>query len=241
MTTYARPCSFILLCGLLCGPVLGQQLTSSARSSSDSSSAPDQGQSLGEMARKMRKDHTAEIQMSDADAKELFRSVDKIIAFASEDSGFPKRTAVKRRLVGSAEVEKYTREQEGKEEYAQRFARSEMTMKKFGFLPRDFNLKEFVVKANGKEIAAYFDDETKTISMLNWIPMERQAPILAHELTHALQDQNYGLKTWMKTGPATSQADEKKDSEPDVNDDSQTARRAGENCRPHALQIDVEV
>ncbi len=152
------------------------------------------------MARKVRKDHTAEVQMSDADAKELFKSVDKIVAFASEDSGFPKRTSVKRRLVGSAEVEQYTRDEQAKEGYAQRFARSEMTMKKFGLLPREFNLREFMVKANGKQIAAYYDDETKTISMLNWIPLERQAPILAHELTHALQDQNYDLKAWLNAG-----------------------------------------
>jgi phosphopantetheinyl transferase (holo-ACP synthase) len=178
------------------------------------------------MARKVRKDHTAEVQMSDADAKELFKSVDKIVAFASEDSGFPKRSALKRRLVSSAEVEQYTRDEQAKEGYAQRFARSEMTMKKFGLLPREFNLREFVVKANGKQIAAYYDDETKTISMLNWIPLERQAPILAHELTHALQDQNYDLKAWLSAGQGASQPGEKKDSEPEIDDDSAGARRA---------------
>jgi phosphopantetheinyl transferase (holo-ACP synthase) len=227
MTAFFRPTRFMLVCSLLCGSVVGQQPTSAApAASSDSNSAAGQGQSLGELARKMRKDHTAEVQMSDEDAKDLFHSVDKIIAFASEDSGFPKRSTVKRRLVGSAEVEKYTRDQEAKEEYAQRFARSEMTMKKFGLLPREFNLREFVVKANGKEIAAYYDDETKTISLLNWIPKDRQAPILAHELTHALQDQNYDLKAWMKAGQRASQPGEKKDNEPDVDDDSAGARRA---------------
>jgi phosphopantetheinyl transferase (holo-ACP synthase) len=178
------------------------------------------------LARKVRKDHTVEVQMSDEDAKDLFRSVDKIVAFASEDTGFPKHSTVKRRLVSSAEVEKYTRDQEAKEEYAQRFARSEMTMKKFGLLPREFNLREFVVKANGKEIAAYYDDETKTISLLNWIPKDRQAPILAHELTHALQDQNYDLKAWMKAGQGTSPLGEEKDGEPVVDDDNAGARRA---------------
>jgi len=187
MAAFFRPTRFVLGCILLCGSVLGQQpATPAPAASSDSNPTPDQGQSLGEMARKMRKDRTTEVQMSDADAKELFKSVDKIVAFASEDSGFPKRSAVKRRLVSSAEVEKYTRDEQAKEGYAQRLARSEITMKKFGLLPREFNLREFVVKANGKGIAAYYDDETKTISMLNWIPLERQSPILAHELTHAL-------------------------------------------------------
>jgi len=171
--------------------------------------------SVGDLARKARKDHTTEVQMSDEDAKKLFSSVDEILAFAAGDTGFPQKASVKRRLVGSADVEKYTREQQAKQGFAQRFARSELTMKKFGLLPRDFDLREFLVKANGKQIAAYYDFDTKTISMLNWIPLDKQKPILAHELTHALQDQNYNLKTWMKldakgpeNGPSSDQDDD---------------------------------
>jgi hypothetical protein len=181
----------------------------------DAHSTANQGQSLGDLARKMRKDHTTEVQMSDEDAKKLFSSVDEILTFAAKDTGFPQKSSVKRRLVGSADVEKYTREQQAKQGFAQRFARSELTMKKFGLLPRDFDLREFLVKANGKQIAAYYDFDTKTISMLNWIPLDKQKPILAHELTHALQDQNYNLKTWMKLeeetpakGPSSDQDDD---------------------------------
>ncbi len=235
MAGHVRPGCSLLICMFLSASLFGQQATSPAPAASESNAA-DQGQSLGELARKVRKDHTAEVQMSDADAQELFSSVDKITTFASEDSGFPKRASVKRRLVGSADVEKYTRDQEGKAEYAERFTRAEMTMKKFGLLPRNFNLRDFVVKSNGKEIAAYYDDETKTISMLNWIPLERQAPILAHELTHALQDQNYGLRAWMKAGqPAEGP---KKDSDSDGNDDSQTARRAVVEGQAQVVYVD---
>lgn len=185
----------------------------------------DQNLSVAEQARRTRKDQTKEVQVSDADAKKLFESVDKIFAFAAEDTGFPQHANVKRRLVGSAEVEKYTREQQAKENYAQRFARSELTMRKFGFLPRDFNMRDFLVKANGKQIAAYYDFDTKTVSMLNWIPPEQQAPILAHELTHALQDQNYGLKNWLKI-PDEPNPTQLRSSQEDANDESPTARRA---------------
>jgi phosphopantetheinyl transferase (holo-ACP synthase) len=236
MATFFRPAHFLLACTLLSSSVFGQHSTSPA--ATESTPAADQGPSLGDLARKVRKDHTVEVQMSEEDAKDLFRSVDKVVAFASEDSGFPKRSTVKRRLVSSAEVEKYTRDQEAKEEYAQRFARSEMTMKKFGLLPRDFNLREFVVKASGKEVAAYYDDETKTISLLNWIPKDRQAPILAHELTHALQDQNYDLKAWMKAGQGITQPGEKKDNDPDVDDDSAGARRAVVEGQAQVVFID---
>jgi phosphopantetheinyl transferase (holo-ACP synthase) len=198
------------LCCCLCAQALAQQPDSSASPDAANANA-DQTPSLADLARKARKDHTQDVQMSQADAQKLFESVDKIFAFAAEDSGFPQRSSVKRRLIGASDVEQYVREQESKQEYAQRFAAAEMTMKKFGFLPRDFNLREFLVKANGRQLAAFYDPETKTISMLNWIPAEQQAPILAHELTHALQDQNYGLKAFLKEPKAANPTESEDD------------------------------
>jgi hypothetical protein len=186
MKSFRRRCGWFAVCYLawFVGCALGQDANS--------------GQSLGDVARKLRKDTTEEVKMTDADTKKLFESVDRIFAFAAEDTGMPKHAAVKRRLVSKADVEKYAAGQMAKEEFTKRFAQQELSMKKMGFLPRDFNLKEFLVKSTGQQIAAYYDDETKTISMLNWVPPDRQEPILAHELTHALQDQNYDLAKWMK-------------------------------------------
>ena len=176
--------------------------------------------------------------MSAEDAKKLFQSVDKLVAFAAVDTGFAKHSLVKRRLVGPEEVEKFTRGQLAKQEYAQRFARSEMTMKKkFGLLPRDFNLREFLVKSNGKEIAGYYDEDSKSISLLNWIPLDRQAPILAHELTHALQDQNYDLKTWQAAGPKPPHPT-KPAGQGEAEDDSVSARHAVVEGQAVVVMID---
>src|ERR1035438_9927146 len=92
------------------------------------------------------------------------------------------------------------------------------------FLPRDFNLKEFLVKSTGQQVAGYYDFETKTISLLNWVPPDRQEPILAHELTHALQDQNYDLGKWMKA--ARKPAGNSSKHVETGNDDGATARKA---------------
>jgi len=170
------------------------------------------------VARKLRKDTTNEVKMTDGDTKKLFESVDKIFAFAAEDTGMPKRAVVKRQLVGKADVEKYAAGRLAKEEFTQRFAQAELSMKKLGFLPREFNLKEFLVRSTGQEVAGYYDEETKTISLLNWVPLDRQEPILAHELTHALQDQNYDLARWMKAG--------KKAEENGATEDAAVARKA---------------
>ena len=188
--------------------------------SQEDSSSP----SLADVARKLRKDTTEEVRMTDSDTKKLFESVDRIFTFAAEDSGMAKHASVKRRLVGKADVEKYARGALAKEEFTQRFAQGELSMKKLGFLPREFNLREFLVKSTGQQVAAYYDDETKTISMLNWVPPDRQEPILAHELTHALQDQNYDLAKWMKAAskpPGKGSKNQETD-----NDDGAAARKA---------------
>ena len=205
-----RPCFFLILLGLL------PNLTFSQESSGS--------QSLGDVARKLRKDTTNEVRMTDGDTKKLFESVDKIFDFAAEDTGMPKHTAVKRRLVSKADVEKYASGALAKEEFTKRFAQEELSMKKLGFLPRDFNLKEFLVKSTGQQIAGYYDFETKTISLLNWVPPDRQEPILAHELTHALQDQNYDLGKWMKA--ARKPAGNSSKHVETGNDDGATARKA---------------
>jgi hypothetical protein len=212
MQTFWRRCGFLAVYVPTCLAVsaFGQQA--------------DSGQSLGDVARKLRKDTTNEVKMTDADTKKLFESVDRIFAFAAEDTGMPKHAAVKRRLVSKADVEKYASGQMAKEEFTKTFAQEELSMKKLGFLPRDFNLKEFLVKSTGQEIAAYYDDETKEISMLNWVPPDRQEPILAHELTHALQDQNYDLAKWMKA-TTKSAGDQAKSGAP-IDGDSQIARKA---------------
>jgi hypothetical protein len=217
-----RRALFCSICSLVFVlPLVSQQADSSAPSPSQNSSAG-QSQSLGDVARKLRKDTTTDVKMTDADTRKLFESVDKIFAFAAEDTGMPKHAAIKRQLVGKADVEKYTRDRLSKEEFTQRFATSEASMKKLGFLPRDFNLREFLVKSNGQSIAGYYDEETKTISLLNWVSPDQQGPILAHELTHALQDQNYGLTKWMKAaGKPAAGSSRNSDT-----DDSGIARKA---------------
>jgi len=183
--------------------MLGQQadpLPSSLSSSDRAQQSSDSGQSLGELARHARKDHSEETKITADDAKKLFAAVDRLTTFASEDSGFPQHAPVKRQLLGPDDIEKFARERMAKDDYADRFARAELTMKKIGLLPKNFDLKEFLVKVQRKDIAAFYDDETKTISMVNTVPAQEQEAILAHELTHALQDQNYDLHTWARPG-----------------------------------------
>jgi hypothetical protein len=169
-----------------------------------------------------------ETTISSKEAKELFRSVDEILQFASHDTGLPIKHEVKRRLTKRNEVQHYIQKSMKEDKDAKRLERSSAVLKKFGLLPRDFDLPKFLVTMLREQVAGYYDVKTKTVNLLNWVDIEQQKPVLAHELTHALQDQSFGIEKWMQGSKPDE--DDKKESNPspsDIeNDEESSARQA---------------
>ena len=156
-------------------------------------------------------------------AEELFRSVDEILKFASKDTSLPIHDDVKRRLVNRDEVVAFIRKHLTEDEDAQRLRRSELVLKKFGLLPRDFDLQTFLVALLREQVAGYYDPQTKTVNLLDWIDPEQQKPVLAHELTHALQDQSFGLEKYMKAGAADLATSKNEPTPDDIEKDEESA------------------
>jgi hypothetical protein len=134
-----------------------------------------------------------------AEAKDLFRAVDEILAFDSAHTGLPIRHPVKRKLTSRAEVQKFFLDSFKDDESAKRLTQAELVLKKFGLIPRDSSLQGTLLALYTESVAGYYDPKTKTVYLLDWLDPESQKPVLAHELTHALQDQNYGIEKFFKT------------------------------------------
>ena len=164
--------------------------------------------------------------VSPQEAKELFRSVDEILQFVSKDTGLPIDHKVKRRLTKRDDVQSYIVKSMKDDKDAKRLERSSAVLKKFGLLPRNFDLSNFLVVMLREQVAGYYDVKTKTVNLLNWVDAEQQKPVLAHELTHALQDQSFGIEKWMKG--SSGKTDKKDDPSPAdiINDEESSARQA---------------
>lgn len=178
-----------------------------------------------------------EVKITPREAEELFHSVDEILAFDAKQTGLPVKKAVKRKLTSREEVVSYLTKHMNDED-AQRLRRSELVLKKFGLLPRDFALEKLLVALLREQVAGYYDPKTKTVNLLDWVPIEEQEPVMAHELTHALQDQSFGLEKWMKKG-AKDLAESKKDPSPaDIeNDEMDNARQAVVEGQAEAVMV----
>ena len=135
-----------------------------------------------------------------AQAKELFRSVDEILQFVSQDTGLAIKHKVKRRLITRAQVEKYVEKRMKGDKDTRRLEREQLVLVKFGLIPAGYDLHAEFVKLLSEQVAAYYDSKTKTVNLLDWVQPDLQRPVLAHELTHALQDQAVDIQTWARAG-----------------------------------------
>ncbi len=182
-----------------------------------------------------------EARITPEQAKELFRSVDELTRFASEETGLPIHHEVKRTLTTRAAVEKYLTEKFDEDEDAKRMQRGEIVLKKFGMLDRDFNLKPFMLSLLKEQIAGYYDSKTKMVYMLDWIDAETQKPVLVHELTHALQDQHTDLEKWNDQTPSGLPRNASEDNDHLAKDELDTARTAALEGQAMAVFLDYSL
>ncbi|HWH59741.1 MAG TPA: hypothetical protein VN682_19080, partial [Terriglobales bacterium] len=167
-----------------------------------------------------------ETKITPQQAEQLFRDVDTILDFASKDTTLEIKHSVKRRLTSREEVVAYLKKSMAEDKDVQRLRRTEFVLKKFGLLPKDFDLQTFLVGLLEEQVAGYYDAKTKTVNLLDWVVPDLQRPVLAHELTHALQDQSFGLDKWLRRGD--EDLDKKKNLTPEdfTKDEDSEARQA---------------
>lgn len=220
------------MAGLKCGVGLAAMLAVSVGAAvAQSSGTSATGQKPADGAK-------AETRITKEQAKELFKSVDEILEFASKDSKLPIDHPVKRTLISREEVNKFLRQKFDEDESTKRLERSEIVLKKFGLLDRDFHLRPFLISLLTEQIAGFYDDKTKTVNLLDWIEPDEQKGVLAHELTHALQDQKVNLSKWSDVEVKGTGKTASEDSAHIQVDEGDTAREAVTEGQAMAVFVD---
>lgn len=221
--------------------VAGQQAPSGSGSKSDSPSNQAASSQQDAENGKPSADTGTGNRITPEQAKQLFSLVDELIKFSSQETGLPIKSTVKRQLTTRADVEKYIREKFNDDEGSKRLQQDEIVLKKFGLLDRDFNLKPFLLALLKEQIEGYYDAKTKTVYMLDWVDPDEQKEVLAHELTHALQDQHSDLDKWDDQTPEDVSTNAAGDQEHLAKDEMDTARDAIAEGQATAVMIDYDL
>jgi hypothetical protein len=137
---------------------------------------------------------------SDPRAKALCAEVPGIAAELTRISGMKLRHAVPCDFITKEQINQFLRKRVKETSSPDEVRAEELTLKKFGLIPQDFNLAENEVDLLTEQAAAFYDYNRKKLFITDSTSSESQEPVLAHELSHALADQNYNLARFIKQG-----------------------------------------
>jgi hypothetical protein len=133
-----------------------------------------------------------------AAAAEFTAAADEVLAQMSQITGLKLRTPVKKTLRSRDEIRAYViSEMNEDKEPAERYA-SARSAEAFGLLPKGFAIDSFMIDLLTEQIAGLYDPKAHEFYIADWIPLADQKMVMAHELTHALEDQHFQIEAWVK-------------------------------------------
>lgn len=129
---------------------------------------------------------------------EVTKLTEEVLKQASEIRGLKLLTPVKSGAQSRAQIEQMVIKNFEEESTPEELEAEFKSLVVFGLVQKDFKYREFLTKLLTEQIAGFYDPKKKEFYLADWNPLELQKPVMAHELTHALQDQHFDLKRFEK-------------------------------------------
>ena len=123
--------------------------------------------------------------------------IDSVLKGLADITGFKVRKQLPFQLVTRDEVNKFLKEQIRHSVKPEELRAEETTLRKFGFVPRDFDLRETTIQLLTEQAAAYYDFHRKKLFISDWATQNMREVALIHELAHALADQNFPIQKFL--------------------------------------------
>src|SRR5258708_37497937 len=141
---------------------------------------------------------------SDAD---FLAAADEVLSKMSEITGLKLRTPLKKSLRSREEIRAYVIKQMNEEKNpAERYAGAR-SAEAFGLIPKGFDLDAFMVQVLTEQVEGLYDPKTREFYIADWSPLSEQRMVMAHELTHALEDQHFQIEAWLKAARPNEDAE----------------------------------
>ena len=144
---------------------------------------------------------------------DLFKDIDKTMATLEKITGWKAKHKVAAEWISRDKLRQFVESRLKDEVKPEETRIEQLTLRMFGLIPEGFDLRQTTVDLVTEQAAAFYDYNRKKLFVLDTEddPVERRVT-LAHELAHALADQRFSLKKYMKGGMSS--------------DDESTARQA---------------
>ena len=148
--------------------------------------------------------HAASKSASDA---EFLAAADEVLEQMSEITGLKLISPLKKSLRSRKEIRAYVIKQMNEEKNpAERYADAR-TAEAFGLLPKGFDLDTFMVNVLTEQVEGLYDPKAQEFYIADWSPVSDQRMVMAHELTHALEDQHFHIEAWSRAARPNEDAE----------------------------------
>jgi len=134
------------------------------------------------------------------EAERLRRQADEIQKVVTEIRGLEFKHEVKKGIQPRDELRKFIQAELAKELPDEKIDALTKAYVKLGFFAPGTNFKQILIDLYAEQVAGFYNPETKELYLIGdqvGAP-EETAVLMAHELTHAVQDQNFDLLTMQK-------------------------------------------
>lgn len=138
---------------------------------------------------------------TDAKADAVRARVQEVLAEVAAIRQLPARRKVGVEIKGREEILGYVRSRLEEEEKIRPLGLQERLWKRLGMYPASRDLRTDLLAVLKAQIGGYYDPFRDTFVVADWIDAAFQDQVLAHELTHALQDQNFDLERFLQPIP----------------------------------------
>ncbi|MDE3197979.1 MAG: hypothetical protein KGN84_16645, partial [Acidobacteriota bacterium] len=123
--------------------------------------------------------------------------IDAVMKELSAITGFRVRRHLPFVMVTREQVNQYLKDQIRRSVKPEELRAEETTLKKFGFVPIDFDLKKTTIDLLTEQAAAFYDFHRKKLFISDWAAVNMRDEALVHELGHALADQNFSIEKYL--------------------------------------------
>ena len=129
---------------------------------------------------------------------EFLQAADEVMAEMSKLLALPVLQPLKKSVRTREEIREYVLGKMREDEDAAKRHADVRTLEALGLLPKGYPLEQKLIALLTEQIAGVYDPGEREFFIASWTEAAEQRVIMAHELTHALEDQHFHIEQWSK-------------------------------------------
>ncbi|HMF77525.1 MAG TPA: hypothetical protein VK604_17835 [Bryobacteraceae bacterium] len=134
--------------------------------------------------------------------RQVFGQIDSIVKTLSQITDLKEKHPVPYGRMSKRQLRQFLGKRIKKTLRPEEIRADELSLKMFGLVPPDFDLKKSTIDLLTEQAAAFYDYDEKKLFLLEDSSLTAETTTLAHELSHALADQHFDLEHFMEETPS---------------------------------------